>query len=203
MSWTILALVSLLAWPINADEVPNKYDLRDDSTLLRRSDVRKEIELIDDQTEAFERAKMAMRERLEEFRQTLRSKTLEEKSVANKAHLVEMMRSQQATRQEVLLPHQLRRLAQLRWQYRAIDDPVKSIHQAFDVTDDQEQRLIEIEVEMRAKWLKEMWAFYRKSQQEILQVLTPQQRAAWEKKAGDEFQFESSLRGLRVLNRLK
>lgn len=198
------ALVLILICPILVfAEQPTMDDLSDDSHLLLRADVRKELELVDDQAQGMQsvsdQAVRDLNELLKQRQEMPPSEFGERVSRLRKA----LLRNLLAAREEFLLPHQLERLTELRWRYRSLNDPAKSLDQCFSLTRAEHERVRSQEGELRDQMLAQLRAFRQRSELELLDVLTPAQRAEWSQKIGATFEFEPSDPGLTALRRLR
>jgi hypothetical protein len=184
-------------------ESPTANDLRDDNELLSRTDVQKELELIDEQLQGIKQSN-------ERVLKLARDLVLEESRLSSEvivARAQELQRQQHQdqlnARQDLLLPFQIRRLEELRWQYRAINDPVSALVSAVELSDDQSARLRLKEEELRQEVLARLRDFHDRAEREILELLTADQRAEWKTKCGREFKFETRTPGLQMFSRLR
>lgn len=192
----VLPCTALLA------ELPGDPDLREDADLVNRLDVQKELEFVDDQVRAFKQNNAALTKAFRDKEKQQASLPPAARAQAALQWLDDVLEEKRRLRQEVLLPHQLTRLTELRWQHRAVNDPIKAFAGAVELTSSQKAKMRTKERELREELLKKMRNFHLRSQREILDVLTPEQRIQWQKAVGKEFKFQPSRPGLQILQRL-
>jgi hypothetical protein len=183
-------------------ELPGDPNLLVEGLLVNRADVRKELEFVDDQILAFQQGLEADRKKARESEKQLDRLPLLERGQRALQVLHELQEGKRKLRQEVLLPHQVQRLTELRWRYRSIDDPIRTFDQAVELTDEQVAQMRATELELHADLYEKLRSFHLRSQREILEVLTPEQRAQWEELSGEDFEFRSSRHGLKLLHGL-
>lgn len=205
----ILTGMSLLSGTLFA-QMPGNRDRSDKSLLLRRNDVAHELELVDDQVKAMK----GVDAKFQRLHSDLRAKRSNMQDVTDPAEriaagqhrleetlslLKQLQDAQSAMWNEVLLPHQHKRLDELCCQYQALDDRIDTFDRSVHLTDEQHSRLRAKEQDFRRELIAKLWDFHRRSQSEILDHLTPEQRLAWQKATGEEFKFETSSPGLALL----
>lgn len=183
-------------------ELPGDPDLRDENLLVHRADVRKELELVDDQIVAFQQGLEADRKKARESEKQLDALPLVERGQKALQTLHKLQERKRKLLQEVLLPHQSQRLTELRRRYQALDDPIRTFDKALDLTEEQVARMRATETELHADLLEKLRSFHTRSQREILEVLTPAQRAQWQELSGEDFEFRTSRHGLQLLHGL-
>ena len=170
------AAATSICLSLPAVELPGDPDLRDDSELVNRSDVQKDLELLDEQVHGLKRNLAQFKERHRQWEARMASLPPDERIKGTSQLLSELLEDKRQLRQEILLPHQLSRLVQLRWQYRALNDPIKTFDQTLKLTDEQKAQMRGKESELGDELLKKMRSFHARSQREILDILTPEQR---------------------------
>lgn len=167
--------------------------------LLRREDVRKDLELSDEQIEQLEKLsegrepidREALRSELEGLSDDQRIEKMRERREETAKENDEKLR-------EILLPHQMERLKQITAQLSAQGGSRSltggRLADQLGITDEQKEK-IRIKSEELQKSLTEKIAALRKEmQEELLAELTPEQRAQYQEMMGDEFKFEQPRR---------
>ncbi len=171
--------------------------------LLMRDDVRKELEIVDDQVKKIQALGDEMREQMRDLYSGLRDLSQEERQ-AKFAELreksAELQKELSAKVDEVLLPHQRDRLKQIGLQmqmrYRGTSGLLTDqLAEDLNITDEQKEKLRAKAEEVR-KSLEEQIAKARaEARDELLEVLTPEQREKLKALLGDDFQTESNFGG--------
>ncbi len=171
--------------------------------MLRGDDVRKELQLVDDQISKLEALQEKSREQMQQFFQggfqNFRDLSEEERR-AQFAKIQETMQKQnEETQKEVdaiLLPHQTKRLKQLTTQRRLRAGGSTNVMSADQVaellslTDAQKAELKE-KAEQIQKELRDKLAELRKdAEADLLSVLTPEQRIQLKDMVGEPFEFQ-------------
>lgn len=200
--FTLYLLVVLVSLTCIADDSGTLRAIQEVGHVFNRGDVRKELEVVDDQSQIFSDLAIGYKRRVNDLESELKRIPPQEFVERAQEFRSQMNRDYEAKRQEVLLPFQLRRLDEVTWQYRSLNDPVAAFELAVNLTDEQETRMREREAELGEELLETMQNFKKRAEREILEILTPEQRKEWIKKVGTEFEFEPSQRGLSALNRL-
>lgn len=166
--------------------------------LLRDENVRKELEIVDDQIKEFEDAQNELREKAREMFSGMRDLSQEErtKAFADMREKFEGLREEmQEKTDKILLPHQKERLEQLAVQRRVQREGAQralssgSVAEALDLTDAQKEELEKVAAEAREKAQKKIAEIQKEAQDEVLKVLTPAQRKKWEEMVGEPFTF--------------
>lgn len=173
--------------------------------LLQRTDVQKELELLDDQKSELR----VLVEKFSEQRRELGSSFVEQfrgqdgTSQSDRAALWEKV--QEAFRKlnkdaeqglSFLLPHQRKRLSQLEIQYQmrgsgglgALGSP--EIGEQLAVTEQQRAALRDKAMELGQEFGKKIAELRREMQEQLLAELDPQQRAKFQEMLGDPFEFQ-------------
>ncbi len=128
---------------------------------------------------------------------------LRAESSSSKNFLAALLREQAAVLTQFLDPSQLARLEELRWQYKALDEFGATLRSVVNLSEDQNKLIAEKEAELGSELQDLMWALHRKSQRELEEVMTPEQRAHWKSKVGENFRFDTvwlRLTALRALH---
>jgi len=195
-------VLAMLAAPAFAQPVPPDSDLMDDGELLNRADVQQELELLEDQIQGLKNAAAGYLQKVKDLQRELSSLDPNVGAQRSRALLNEYLQVKSRARQELLLPHQLQRLAELRWQYRAVRDPIVAFDRAVGLSDEQKEQMRTKESELRQQLLRKVQTLHDRQEREVLDVLTPAQRREWQQQTGDTFNFQPRLPGLRILRRL-
>lgn len=161
--------------------------------LLADADIRRDLEMMDDQYEELKTLNAAIQKRAAE--------QIRELDFSDRENLASQIRKiRDAATEElngVLLPHQIERLQQLgvRAQLRRrslvqvlTSDPVKT---TLEITDEQSDALKAKEKEIEAELEREIAALREKAREKLLSSLRPTQKQAVEKMLGASFEFKS------------
>lgn len=159
--------------------------------LLADSDIRSELEMLDDQYQELQDLNSAIQKRSAEQIRGLdfsdREKVVSQINSIRKNAIDDL--------NGVLLPHQIERLQQLRMQTRLrrrslIDiltsDPVKS---KLEITEEQSTDLKQKEKEVEEELQREIAKLREKAREKLLLSLKPKQKEAVEKMLGDRYEF--------------
>jgi len=172
----------------------NEYGT-DGSTLgmLADSDVRSELEMLDDQYEEVQELNAAVQKRAAEQIRAL--------DFSDRENLISQINSIRERAVEelngVLLPHQVERLQQLRMRSQLrrrslvdilTSDPVKT---KLEITDDQSTDLRDKEKEVEEELQREIAKLREKARTKLLSSLRPTQKEAVEKMLGDAYKFKA------------
>jgi len=162
-----------------------------ETMLLRREDVRKELELLDEQVEKLQglRDEIDMRSMF----QDLRDVPQEERREKMQQALEQARNKMQARMNEILLPHQVARLDELAVQFsmRGAGGLLGGqVAEKLGVSEEQGEQLREKSREMR----REM---ERKLQEQLIKELKPEQQEKLKKLMGKPFTFEETERQFR------
>lgn len=179
--------------------------------LLRVEKVQKELELVDDQKaklrEIGEQAMARMRELFprQEPGQELSREERQARSAEMAKRMAAANRETNKAIEEVLLPHQVERLKQISLQIRgaqALDDP--EVARELGITDEQKQKFAQIREEAMNKGrelfgagqagnMRERFQRLRQeTEEQILAVLTADQKEKFEKMKGPKFEIDPS-----------
>lgn len=159
--------------------------------MLADENVRRELEMVDDQYKELQQLGDEIRKRSGE--------QLRSFDFSDRAALIEQVREMQANAQKelngLLLPHQLTRLRQIRFQSELrrkslvgilTSDPVKA---DLEITDEQTEELREAEKEIAAEMEEEIKKLREKAKQKLLSRLKPNQKKEVEEMIGDAYDF--------------
>ncbi len=168
------------------------------AALLQREDVQKELELVDDQIKQIEELSQRRREGGRERLEGLQDLSDEERA--------ERFRELRAERQEeilkeldqILLPHQSKRLAELNAQFasrggsRALTGD--RLAEQLGITEEQRENIRKKAEELQEELNEKIAELRQELQDELLKELTPQQRSQYEDLLGEAFEFEQTQR---------
>jgi len=165
--------------------------------LLRRSDVRKELELSDRQIEELEGLNGGRGEQMRELFSGLRGLSREGQAEKLRDAVAKAGEETQKRINDILLPHQSKRLNQLAVQYRLRGGTSRTlsndtIADELGITDKQKEKIQEKSNELQSELNEKIAELRKEMQEELLRELTPKQRQAWKKMIGDRFTFERS-----------
>ncbi len=199
-------MLGLAASPVRAQLpaplAPRYVDLGDEVTLLTRADVQQEIEILEYQLDGITRGNEKALQKIRDSYNATRSLSPEVRVQVSSALGDELAQAKLLRMQELLLPHQLQRLSELRWQSHAVRNAVEAFDRAVKLTDEQKEKMRDRENELRERILLKLHEFHERQEREVLNVLTPEQRIEWQKQVGKEFKFETQVPGLQILRRL-
>jgi hypothetical protein len=172
-----------------------------ESSLLSRRDVVRELQLT--HTQLLAMAESVEARRTQEDDALLKRITPDTPPEEIEQQTLEVQRGRLKTRKEAMTAKQLERLGQLRWQYESKGSLVQAIDRALSLTEEQAENCQDEESQLGAELHELMLEFHRRSQVELHQILTPEQRREWKKMTGEEFEFESQWTGLKPLSVLR
>ncbi len=162
--------------------------------LLANPRIREDIEMVDDQYREFQERQRAMqKEMAEQLRQIDFTDTENLPS-----QIKEIRDSAEREMNELLLPHQVKRLRQLRMQSLLqrrdlvqvlTADPIKS---DLKITDEQSRELRDYQVQMQEDLQREIAKLQDKARSRLLSKLNPSQKKQVEEMIGDTFVFQNS-----------
>ena len=173
--------------------------------LLYREDVRRELEITDDQMEELRElaqdrgGQRGNRERLREELEGLSDEERREKIREMRDSRTEETKAQLS---EVLLPQQIRRLEQLSAQQamRAGGQGMLRgpLAEQLGITDEQREVIEKKAEELQQEFNEKMQKLREDMQEELMKELTAEQRDKFREIMGDSFQFEQNNRGGRA-----
>lgn len=174
--------------------------------MLDLEDVRSEIQLSNDQFEKVVLIREGYRKRLQEMSQQIRTELTGMTAEEQKQQIPEMSKRIQQLRAEteeeiakVLQPQQVERAKQLVLRFRlqrggllnalADADAAKTLQ----ILPPQREKMIAIQKEIRSELEEQVRKLQEKAQSQMLEVLTPMQRAQWQAMLGEPFEFRERI----------
>lgn len=165
--------------------------------VLMREDVRKELELVDDQIADLQKLGEGRRERMGEMFSGLRD--IEDREERSRKFREIMEKAQAEIEKEiskVLLPHQMKRAKQLAFQLslrggagRALTGG-GSLAEELGVTESQQEKLRAANEKLQDELRQKIAELQNEAQEELLKILTPQQQAKFKDLVGEPFEFQ-------------
>lgn len=159
--------------------------------LLERPKVREELEMVDDQYKELQRLTSSIQSKA-----AVEIRNMDFSKVTNVATRIRgIQNSMKQDIEDLLLPHQLKRLKQLQnrsqLQRQSIarlltSDPVKS---ELEISDEQSEELLEAEEDIEAELEKEIEQLREKAREKLLSKLKASQRQKAEELLGEDFDF--------------
>ena len=159
-------------------------------------DIRKEIELVDDQAEELKRINAEFSRKLSEQFQSITNGNLESLDKDRIQDLLKQLNQEKRERMEsVLLPHQLDRLKQVALQMnmksRGTARALQSeLAKELDITEEQVRRLKEREKQLNQELQEKIRQWKEDARKQLLEELTPQQRTKLNQLLGDKFETD-------------
>jgi Spy/CpxP family protein refolding chaperone len=162
--------------------------------VLRREDVRKELELLEDQLQKLEKLAESRREKVRQAFSGAEGSSREERFQKMRQQLQKLQQETDREIGEVLLPHQMKRLRQLALQLRLRggaqallnDRTTEELGLSAEQKENLQKKAAEVEEQLRKKYAE----LRKQAQDEILRSLTPAQQAKWKELVGDPFEFQ-------------
>lgn len=163
--------------------------------LLRREDVQKELELLDDQIEQLQKLAEGQREKMREAFQGTQDLSREERMQKFQELMQKNREDQDKEIAGVLLPHQMKRLKQIQFQMRSRGGIGRAagneeLAKELGITDAQKEKLQAKAQELEEEIRQQLNELREKAQNELLSILTPTQQAKWKEMAGEPFEME-------------
>lgn len=166
--------------------------------LLRRDDVKKELELLDDQVKQIEALREKSRSGLRDSFSGLRDLSQEER----RERFAKLREKLQASNKEIdkevnekiLLPHQSKRLAQIRFQMRLRRSSgtgaftSTTVVEALGISEQQQEKLKKLQSQIDQDLRKQIAKLREQARQKILKELTTEQRAKYKNLVGEPFE---------------
>lgn len=162
--------------------------------MLADENIRRDLEMVDDQYKELQAAGRDIQKRAAEQLRSL--------NFGDRERLMEQVRKMREGAQdelnELLLPHQIKRLRQIRFQSQVrrrslvgilVSDPVKS---DLDISDEQADELRVAEKEIQAEMQREIQKLREKAKEKLLARLKPTQKKEVEEMIGDAYDFKES-----------
>jgi Spy/CpxP family protein refolding chaperone len=157
--------------------------------LMRSEQIQKELEIVDDQLEELE----AIGEDMRDSFQGLRDMSQEERETKMR----EIAQEYEKRVNEVLLPHQQKRLKQITVQFssRGREGIAGSLTDGdlakeLKITDEQKEKLRKAGEEARTEMEEKMRKFRSEMEEKILAVLTDEQRRQYKEMIGEPFELD-------------
>lgn len=161
--------------------------------VLRREDVRKDLELLDDQVAQLQKLADGRRDQMRDLFSGLRDVPQEQRGEKMRELF---QKSQQGLEEEIgkiLLPHQMKRAKQLEMQLRMRGGRGMLADQAaqeLGLTDEQKEKLRGKSDQLEEGIRKKLAELRTQAQNELLKMLTPEQQAKWKDMVGEPFEFQ-------------
>ena len=169
--------------------------------LLMNEDVRKELQVVDDQMEQLKAIGEDMRDEMRSMFEGIRDLPEDErreKFTSMREKMEEMREKMETKASTILLPHQIERLKQIQVQSdvqrRGVGGALESgsLAEQLNLTAEQKEKLAAKAKEAQENLQEKMTELRRKAQDEVLSVLTPEQREKYKKLVGDPFEMQNS-----------
>jgi Spy/CpxP family protein refolding chaperone len=166
--------------------------------LLARDDVRKELDLVDDQVKQLEGLRERFRTRVRESIAQIREQRSSEEGSPEQVRdelrkAIEQVNAEiQKEVSHILLPHQTKRLDQLALQFRmrgGLNALGADAIQELGITDEQREKLRTKSEELDREIRRKVSEMRRQAQDELLSLLTPEQQAKVRDMLGEPFEF--------------
>jgi hypothetical protein len=168
------------------------------SQLLRRDDVRQELELTEEQLESLRELgqdRMGGRSR-EELREEFEGLSQEERREKMQEMRTEREESMKVKMSEILLPFQVERLTQISNQMSARSGANSltngALAEKLKITDEQKEKIKEKAEKLQNEFSEKVAEMRAKMQEEILGELSSTQRREYEEMMGDKFEFQDN-----------
>ena len=163
--------------------------------LLLREDVNKEIELLDDQKEELQELQSGMRDRMREVFANFREMSDDERREA----MTDFGKSIQEDIDEVLLPHQSKRIKQIALQQQMAGGTTRGLRgevaEELGLSEDDLEEIEEKSREAASELQKKISELRAEAQKELLsEVLTPSQQKKLKEMMGEKFEFDTTQR---------
>ncbi len=161
--------------------------------VLRRGDVRRELELLDDQVAQLQKLAEGRGERMREAFAGLRDVPADQRREKTRELFQTFQQDQEAEIGKILLPHQMKRARQLETQLRMqggrgiLSDQVA---QDLALSEEQKEKLRAKAGQLQEEVRKKLAEMRAQAQEEMLQLLTPEQQAKWKDLVGEPFEFQ-------------
>lgn len=170
--------------------------------LLQNEDVREELGLVDDQISKLQALNEKSREGMRELFTGMRDLNEDERRAKFeeiRGKMEERQKELQTELEQVLLPHQSKRLKQIGRQMRTRQGGngvnADGLATELKLTDEQKEKLREKAVEVEKKMREKLTKLRKEAEDELLSVLTPEQRAEWREMVGEPFEMQFRGRG--------
>jgi Spy/CpxP family protein refolding chaperone len=163
--------------------------------LLRREDVREELEIVDDQVQDLQAIADSLRDRGRELFGGLRDLSEEERREKFRSAIDQITKETEEKISEVLLPHQMKRAKQLAFQMRLRGGTARALTsgdltEQLGVTDQQREALEKKSQEVEAELRQKTEQLRKEAQDKLFSVLNAEQRKKLEELVGEPFEFQ-------------
>ena len=186
-SIAILTVILSADIPLDATAM-SASDVSDFNLLLQRRDVQVELGVTTAQLR--DRHYIA---RMSELSRQLRQRASELPITEIQAFSQQMQVEALTATLKALSPKQQTRLQQIHRQYQGLTKgPSAVMDRSIELTEPQKALIKGINSAFEAELQKQLWDFYRLSQLDLQQELTPEQREVWNRAVGKPFDFEPS-----------
>lgn len=172
--------------------------------LLIREDVRKELELLDEQSKQItalnEKSRTAMREAYSGLRDLSREERTKKYAEIREQQQESRKELEKEVNEKILLPHQKKRLAQIRFQMQlrrysgGSAFTSQTVTEALSIDEQQQEKIKELQSEVDQELRDQIAKLREEARKKILSQLTPQQQAKYEELVGDQFEFNTTSR---------
>ncbi len=168
--------------------------------LLQNEQIRKELEIVDDQIEQLTKLQEEAREQMRDVFSGLRDLDPEarrERFTEMREKMAEMQQEMQAKADKILLPHQSERLKQIgvQMQLRARGTSGALLEgelaETLKISDEQKKQLEEAAAKATEQMNEKIAAAREEARKQVLEALTPEQRAQLEKLTGKPFELST------------
>jgi hypothetical protein len=163
--------------------------------MLRRQDVRKELELLDDQVSELQKFEESVREKMRTAFSGMQDVPREERMEKAREAFEKIRQEGEAKVKEVLLPHQQKRLEQLSNQFRVRGGAGRALSgdrlaEELSLSDEQKEKIRAKAEQLGEQMRQKIAELQKQSQEELLKELTPAQQQKWKEMMGDPFEFQ-------------
>lgn len=171
--------------------------------LLRSDQVRQELEVSDDQLADLEAMGEELRDQMRSMFEGMRDLTPEERRERFQS-MRDDMRDIQAQAEErvseILLPHQVARLKEINLQQQVRRGGLSGaleggLAEELGIGDDQREQLLTKAQELQRELQEKIEQLRNDAREELMDLLTPEQRSKLESMMGSEFQMDNTDRG--------
>jgi hypothetical protein len=163
--------------------------------ILRRADVREELEIVEDQIKDLETIGEEMRTRARELFGGLRDLDPEQRREKLRESFRQIAEEAENKVSKVLLPHQMKRMKQLTYQMRfrggtgrALTDG--DLAEELEISEEQREALRKKAEEVEAELRQKVNQLRKEAQDKLLSVLSAEQRKKFEEMIGEPFEFQ-------------
>jgi len=166
--------------------------------MLQSEEVRKELEIVEDQQKELDKLRDEMRDQMREMFSGMRDVPRDQRRERFEQMREKMRTAAQEMEKKVnavLLPNQIERLNQLELQmqmrFRGTEGALASdaVVKALGITEEQKKRMQEVAAEAQREMQEAMQKAREEARQKILAVLTPQQQETLKKMVGEQFEM--------------